>query len=327
MKSPVFYQEQIEQQQQEGEPAPPVAPAPQPTVATTPAPAVPVPAPAVVPPPDTPQPKAEVIDVRDGLFGTDGKLTDAWKADPRFKDLDMTKFVGKTGAEIALAYTNLEKVRGGVTTVPAVFEKADPAVATFRTANGIPDDPAAYAFKPDPALLREYGVAEGDWDVAQVMPYAEELNRVGLTPAQAEAVIRFGQKQELENMRRAADVEKNNVAALTEDLRREFGSDYHHRMEATHRMLTDKGIDHDDPVFNHPAVIKAFDRLRQEFREDATPGNRIVKNSSGKYATNADEARAIQTDKNHPDYAEYQKGNKDVAAKVRRLLAGQKAGG
>jgi len=258
------------------------------------------------------------------LRDSDGKLSANWKEHPDLKGFDFTKFEGKTDAEILKSLGNAEKLissKGGVITVPVVFDKNDPSVIAFRTANGVPDDAKAYVVKPDAALLTKYGLTEADWSEDQALPLAELSNRLGLTPAQNAEAGKAMQEMQMQAIKAQRDEAANQLDLAQKELEKTFGPAYQEKMESVHRLIISQGFDPNHDFFKHPDAIRMIYGFTTLFGPEAIASMRGIKNVGGGYATNADEAHAIMTNKDHPDYQAYHEGEKIATDKVNRLLA------
>lgn len=257
------------------------------------------------------------------LIDDNGKLSPNWREHPDLKGFDFSKFEGKSNADILKSLGNAEKLissKGGVIRVPETFDKSDPSVVAYRTTNGIPDDPAAYVVKPAPETLAKYGLTAEDWSEADALPLAQLSNEIGLTPAQNAKAAQAMQEMQMRAIQVQRDAEANQLAEAERELQREFGPAYRDKMDSVHRLIMSQGYDPNADFFKHPDAIRMIHGFTQLFGPEAIASMRGIRNVGGGYATNADEAHAIMTSKDHPDHESYVNGDKAAAAKVSRLL-------
>lgn len=257
------------------------------------------------------------------MFDDNGKLTAEWKKSATLAGLDLTNVEGKTAEEILKQLGNQNKLigqKGGIVKVPENFDPADPVNVAFRQANAIPEDPAAYVFKPGADVLQKYGLTEADWSEADALGMAKIAHKYGLTPAQAKGAAQEIQEMQMQAVSRQVTEQQNELHQAEQTLRTKWGAAHGERMETLKRLFVARGHSLDTPGLRDPATLMVVHDITTML--GATAMNALIgtKGASG-YSSGRDEAHAIMTDKNHADHEAYRNGEKHAVDKVNRLLS------
>lgn len=203
----------------------------------------------------------------------------------------------------------------GMVKVPGETATPEEQVA-FRKSIGVPDDPTGYGIKA-PEKLPD-GVA---WDEAMGSEFATVAHQIGLTPKQVAALQEFQVgyvgKQVVASRAEAAKL----VEAERAELVTTFGTNLEKTIADAKRVASENGVDPKvfDPTsgdFWGVEALKFVSKVAAKLAPGGHTGGAGVPLPND-YA----EARRIATDKTHPLYERYQKGDPEIVEKVRRGYA------
>lgn len=196
-------------------------------------------------------------------------------------------------------------------------EDATPtAVQRWNSGNAVPDEASAYQlFDGDPP--------EGI-NTEAVGMFQELFKATGTPPALARKISDGYQKIEADFAKRASDIYEAGLREKEAELRKELGPEYEDSMKALKGVLASQGMDPSDTtIFDNPDTIRFGLKVMGMLGEDTVASLRSNAASAGAFGRDAKtEAMAVINDSSHPDHAAYNRGDREVVARVVRGLGG-----
>lgn len=269
---------------------------------------VPTETPVVTPPPQA-----------SGLVGDDGAFVEGWtdRLPEGFvpaEDLHAFKVhAGKYKNPLDAIKSDFHKQRmlgkpAGVT-VPGEDAKPED-VAAYRKAVGALDSVEDYA-KIRPDVLPE-GVTFND-DLSK--PMFELAHKYKIPSAAVKEFVEMQAQQESMRIGATTGELQRQLDEGAASLRKDWGDSYDKNLLRVAQAARMSGIDPETaPGFRDPETLKGFLRLSEKLSDDVWKTGHST-NSPGM------SAKDIMTNPSNPLYDRYQKGDTDVVAQVRSLLA------
>jgi hypothetical protein len=291
-------------------------PAPSPTPAPAPSP-TPTPTPSPSPTP-TPTPGET------GYVNADGSFADGWHSRDEFKDLPNLQRFQSVPTLLKSYYALEQKMsshQGAGVVVPG--ENAAPeVVAAYRKHLGIPDDAKGYAFKPE-------SIPEGlSWDEGRAGKMADLFHQHGVPNSVAKAIVDHYLKDEIATHEQLKTRYDNLHAERQQELQKEWGPKFNEKMSTVKAVVQSLGMDSADPdLFGNPKVLSFLGKMTGLLSEDSLASMKGTVGKGGDFSSPAEEARAIQIDKNHPLHAAFLAGDREVTQRVSNLFRAAAAAG
>jgi len=188
--------------------------------------------------------------------------------------------------------------------------------AAWRKANGVPDAPEGYGFaKPE-----DYP-AELQWNDEVMAGYAKLMHEHGVPPEAAKALVAARVAEDKANLARIKEAESAEEARQLTVLQEKWGQGaaFDAKLAEAQNGVRMLGIDFatwDSPLANNAEFLQLMAGLGKSFRE---PDLKTGAAPAGRAHSDAEEARRIQTDPNHPDHKRYVAGDDAIHQKVLML--------
>jgi hypothetical protein len=247
------------------------------------------------------------IDLKTGTFA-EGWTAKAFGAEYGDGPLSRVKSIPELRQVL---HDNIEAARGKVPSAPT--DKSTPEqLAAWRKLVGAPADVKEYGD------LRPESIPAELWDTESAGKLAAIAHKHHLPPAAIKEVVGlYAESLDAAVKQNEAGMQTHMAGELTK-LRQEFGKDFDSNMHAAKRMALTLGGDIEkDPVFRSASVVSMMAKMARMVGED-----KLVNGATqGLQGTPKMQANAIMTDKTHPLYEKYQKGDADTVSLVTNLLA------
>lgn len=187
--------------------------------------------------------------------------------------------------------------------------------ASRPAAGEVPDTPDGYELKP----VELPAGTEWHEDVAKQFAGVFHAKGVGKEAA-AEITKTWLAIESANHAALAAEYEKQ-IQAGTAALKKEWGDDYNSRLGRVKSVVTTLGFDPADAsLFTNPKVVSFLGKVVGMLSEDSVASMRGAVAPGNVFVSSSEEAHAIMTDPKHPDYSKYHEGDRNVIAKVKRLI-------
>lgn len=198
-------------------------------------------------------------------------------------------------------------------------EKSPPEeVAEYRKALGIPDSTEGYQIKPEK-------LPDGmSWDDNDAKQFVEIAHRNHIPPRAMKELVNAHVARQAELGKRMQQAQINVLQSKHDagmaDLKASWGRDFDNNIIAVKQAAIATGTSLESPGFIDPAMAKMVLRLKSMISDDKFISAGTASSSALNSVDPGRLALAITTDKNHPDYAAYHSGNKDMENKVEALF-------
>ena len=208
------------------------------------------------------------------------------------KPESISKFAGKSINDVFKSYAELQSKIGqkteGMVKIPGE-DATDEDRQAFYAALGVPESPDGYEVELPEAFQ------DLDWNPDSLGPIKEVAHKVGVSPAQLNALV--AAQAEIEKAQ--LDQWQQESEEAVSELRGEWGADYDKNLTLAKRAAQAAGLDSDNVT--DPEMLKAFALSGRRFRK----GNLVPLRRPRTAMTAEAEAREIQTNPDHPLYLAY----------------------
>ena len=247
----------------------------------------------------------------------DGTFTEGWHGRPEFGGVaGLERF--KDFPSLVKSYKALES-RLGTAASPAPLgvpeaDAPEEAWVDYRNAHDIPHEAGGYELKPE--VLPE-GV---EWSDEASAHFAKVFHKHHVPAAVAREIASEFTAYEAEQGRMISERYENHLAEGERQLRREWGSKYDARVAEVRSLVGTLGYDvNDAQIFSNPKIVGFLGKVVGSLSQDSVATLHGTVAGGTRFMSSAEEARAIMTDPNHPDYARYYGGDHEVIRKVAGL--------
>lgn len=187
--------------------------------------------------------------------------------------------------------------------------------ASRPAAGEVPETPDGYELKP--AELP----AGTEWHDDVAKEFAGVFHAKGVGREAAAEITKTWLAIEARNHEELAKAYEKQIQDGTAALKKEWGQDYNSKMGRVKSVVGTLGYDPADAaLFTNPKVVSFLGKVVGMLSEDSVAGMRGAVAPGNTFVSSNEEAHAIMTDSRHPDYAKYHEGDRNVIAKVKRLI-------
>lgn len=216
------------------------------------------------------------------------------------------------------SYINLEAMQGksGKVTIPGPNALPEEREA-YNKAIGVPDKPEGYGLKA-PEKIGDKAVPKELWDAAGAKAFSELAHKLGLTPAQAQAIVEYDVSRNLTAVDGVKAAHDKQLADARATLKGEWGVAHDDRMKLAEAGAKASGfVAAENPeLANSPAFIKAMARVGEMIGEKPAAGARTGGMTPADAKT---QINAIRGDKNHPYNNRSVPGHAEAVTQVQNL--------